>query len=119
MMMRFTTLAAAAAATLALSGTATAKTGDELGQCLIANSSADVENAMKEMMIDAFTDDTEALQTSVVDFSIRMITLGVEACDLDVSLVQTPEVQIGIEQYGAYVGEKIMIEAMAKIGAAN
>jgi hypothetical protein len=90
--------------------------GKALGDCLIANSTAGHERMMKAMMIDALNENTEALNNSVLAVTMAVMATGQQACGLKMTDLQKPMFAEGMGVYGEYLGQKIMTNAMAKLG---
>ena len=87
-----------------------------LGDCLIANSTPEHERLMRVMLIDALKEDTEALNKSLMTLSMAVLATATQSCGLKVSDLQKPEFGAGMGIYGEFLGEKIMMTAMAKLG---
>lgn len=108
-------IAIALAATPALAQDAVTAQG--LADCMVENSTDADEALLKDMMIKALQDAPEAeLMSSTMAMGMGMVTLATTNCGLDLAGLQTPVFEEAAEIYGMYMGEKIMGEAMAKIG---
>lgn len=90
--------------------------GKALGDCLIANSTAEHERMWRTMLIDALKDDTEALNKSLMTLSMAVLSTATQSCGLKVSDLQKSPFGEGMGVYGGYLGEKIMTAAMVKLG---
>jgi len=86
-----------------------------LGECLIANSTAEHERQMKTVLIDALKDDTESLNKSVLAMSMGVILLAQQSCSLKMTDLETPEFSNAMQAYGEFMGEKIFSAALAKL----
>ena len=106
-----------AAATL-LTGAASAQEaeGRALAQCLVDNSTADVEATMKTFFIAALTEDRDTAVTSIVKVAELIEALAQNTCGIPELELYGDVFNIGAEMYSQYIGEKIMSEAIAKIG---
>jgi hypothetical protein len=116
-------LVACVALALALGGPASSQTpapisaeGKTLGDCLIANSTSEHERLMRVMLIDALKEDTDALNKSLMTLSMAVLATATQSCSLKVSDLQKPQFEEGMGVYGEFLGEKIMTDAMAKLG---
>lgn len=92
-------------------------TAQSLADCMVENSTDADEALLKDMMIKALQDAPEAeLMSSTMAMGMGMVTLATTNCGLDLASLQTPVFEEAAEIYGMFMGEKIMSEAMAKIG---
>lgn len=92
-----------------------AMTAQSLADCMIENSTDTNEDLLKDMMIKALQDAPEAeLMSSTI--AMGMVTLATTNCGLDLAGLDSPTFENAAELYGTYMGEKIMGDAMAKIG---
>lgn len=94
-----------------------AMTAQSLADCMIENSTDTNEDLLKDMMIKALQDAPEAeLMSSTIAMGMGMVTLATTNCGLDLAGLDSPTFENAAELYGTYMGEKIMGDAMAKIG---
>ena len=108
------------AALAALFGVAAAQSvsaeGKALGDCLIANTSAEVENSLRTVMLAALEDKIEDAEAAVVQMGLGVVTIGIQHCGVSISDIESKAFEEGSTLYGEYVGTKIITEAFAKIG---
>ena len=90
--------------------------GKTLGDCLSANSTPAHERMMKTMLIDALNEDTEALNKSILAVTMAVMATAQQSCGLKMTDLQKPMFAEGMGVYGEYLGQKVMTNAMAKLG---
>lgn len=110
-------LIAVAALACAPIGIAQAQTAQSLANCMVQNSDANDEQALKNMMIRALQDaPANELQTLTMQVGMSMVTIATTDCGIGMSELDGPVFMGAAEIYGTVMGEKIMAEALAKIG---
>ena len=84
---------------------------------MIQNTDASGEQVLKDMMIQALSDaPADQLQSSVLQLGMTMINLATSDCGFSMDNLDSPVFAGAAEIYGMRMGEKIMQEALAKIG---
>ncbi|MEM9055387.1 MAG: hypothetical protein AAGB16_08680 [Pseudomonadota bacterium] len=92
-------------------------TAQSLANCMVQNSDASDEQVLKDMMIKALQDaPTDELQAITLKMGMTMINIATVDCGMSMSDLEGPVFQGAAEIYGMQMGEKIMGEALAKIG---
>lgn len=87
-----------------------------LSACLIQNHDPSIEAPMKAFLLAALQDQKEAAQSQVMAFGMAIAQSAMSNCDVTLQQMQAPGFQADVEGYGAWVGEKIMTEAMSGLG---
>lgn len=92
-------------------------TSQSLAECMIANTGDTDEAILKKLIIRAMQDaPTEELKSITIEMGMSMVSLATVDCGMDVSDLDGPVFGGAAEIYGQRMGEKLMTEAMAKIG---
>jgi len=90
--------------------------GSALTKCLIANAGDQNLAAMKQMIVAAIDDDSEALKTASANYGMAIIVTAVTKCGVSETQLFDPAFKDAVGSYGQKLGEKIIADAFAKIG---
>lgn len=92
-------------------------TSQSLAECMIANTGDTDEAILKKLIIRAMQDaPTDELKGITIEMGMSMVSLATVDCGLNMSELDGPVFVGAAEIYGQRMGEKLMTEAMAKIG---
>lgn len=116
-----TSFAAALAglAVCAMAGSAAADEASDakvLGDCLIGHSSPESERLMKSVLINALQDNSEALNSTLLQWSLGLMATAQANCGLKLSDLEKPFFEKAVGIYGEFLGQKIFGDALGKLG---
>lgn len=87
-----------------------------LADCLSANTTTLIEGQLKEMIVGALTEDKAKFDSAGLAFGTSIVSLAIEKCGLTLSELEGPVFAQAVEISAGRLGEKVMTEAMAKLG---
>jgi len=110
--------ACAVAALILVPVPALAQTVDKtaLTECLVTNTTDSPVAAMKRLIIAAVRDDVDAMKIAATNYDTIIGVMVIMGCGIPGSQLTDPAVKEVVGAYGQKLGEKIMIDAFAKIG---
>lgn len=92
-------------------------TAESLAGCMMDNSGVEESEALKNLLIDALSDaPREKLQTGTIAVGMQMLTLATVECGMGMEELSSPLFEESARIYGQQLGEKLVTNAMAKIG---
>jgi len=87
-----------------------------LTKCLTANAGNEHLAAMKQMIVAAIDEDSEALRTASANYGMAIVVTAVTKCGVSETQLLDPAFKDAVGRYGQKLGEKIIADAFAKIG---
>ena len=90
--------------------------GSALTKCLTANAGDEHLAAMKQMIVAAIDDDSEALKAASANYGMAIIVTAVTKCGVKETQLFDSAFKAAVGRYGQQLGEKIIADAFAKIG---
>jgi hypothetical protein len=85
-------------------------------QCLIDNSSVNEEDIFRQMLLSALQDEPEKAKENFNKFGLAILSLATEKCGAALTDLSDPSLQRAVQEYGQFMGEKIMTNALSKMG---
>ena len=87
----------------------------QLGDCLVANETPELVQALKDMMVFGLTDQIAKLREATERMGSIVVVISMDKCGLKLGDLQDPGFQEGAGLYGEVAGGRLMEEAMSKI----
>lgn len=85
---------------------------ERLAACLIEQSTPEIEEAMRLMMIAALQRNRAEAQQQAMAFGMTLVTVATGQCGVGFDQLQSPEFAAAAQVYGTSVGQRLMTEAL-------
>ncbi len=92
---------------------------DELAACLVASHDPTIEKPFRQVLVMVLSDapvDAAEARAKFERFGMQIATKAVQSCDVSIASLAGPEAERSFQLYGGWVGEKIMTDAMSRLG---
>lgn len=87
-----------------------------LAECMLAHADAAFEQQVKTVLLDAISDNTEALNGSAMAMGLTLLMIAQRHCGLKMTDLESPHFEEAAGILGQTIGERIIAKAMAKLG---
>ncbi len=87
----------------------------QVAQCLFDKSTPEDKDTMRKLVVAALTDDLGSIKGLLFMFISSVSRVATNDCGVTVEQLGQPDMQQALSQYGSLLGQKIMMDAMAKI----